>query len=201
VKPAGPLWLASASPRRRELLAAAGIHASIQPPDINDGVLSPGRTRPEHWVLAMAHLKARRVVLQLLERGGCEAGTVLGADTVCAHDGSIMGQPRDAAHAAWMLHRMRDATHETLTGIALIDLLTGARRLWVERAAVIIGALTDPQIDSYVASGAWRGKAGAYNLQERIDAGWPISCSGDPTTVMGLPMRRLTALLRDGTAA
>jgi septum formation protein len=56
------------------------------------------------------------------------------------------------------------------------------------------GDVDDDAIDEYVASGQWRGKAGGYNLEERLEAGWPIECEGDPTTVMGLPMRRLAAM-------
>jgi len=58
-----------------------------------------------------------------------------------------------------------------------------------------VGAIDDGRIEAYVWGGDWRGKAGAYNLSERVEAGWPITCEGDPATVMGLPMRRLPAWL------
>jgi septum formation protein len=196
------LWLASASPRRRELLAEAGIDALVMPPDLDDANLSPGppgRVKPEHWAMAMAFLKARRVALQLLDRGGCQPGLILGADTICALGQRVLGKPRDAAHARDMLRSLRNAVHRTLTGVCLLHVPEGARRLWVDSAEVIFGPLSDQQTDSYVASGEWRGKAGAYNLQERIDAGWPIECRGDPTTVMGLPMRQLRRCLVHGS--
>lgn len=196
------LWLASASPRRRELLAEAGIDALILPSDLDDARLSPGppgRIKPEHWVMAMAFLKARRVALRLLDRGGCRPGLILGADTICSLGQRMLGKPRDAAQARDMLRSLRNASHRTLTGVCILHVPQGTRRLWVDAAEVIVGLVSDKQIDDYVASGEWRGKAGAYNLQERIDAGWPIECRGDPTTVMGLPMRQLRRCLVQGS--
>ena len=90
-----------------------------------------------------------------------------------------------------MLAALRDETHETITGVCLISLADGRRWLLVDRATVRYGHVSDKEIDRYVRSGEWRGKAGAYNLQDRFSAGWPIECEGDPATVMGLPMRRL----------
>ena len=94
-----------------------------------------------------------------------------------------------------MLTQMRNRQHQTITGVCLMALgLSGEtvrRRIFCDRANVTIGSLSDEQIQQYLASGQWQGKAGGYNLAERIDAGWPIQCEGDPTTVMGLPMQRL----------
>jgi septum formation protein len=186
--------LASASPRRRLLLNDAGIQVRVHPPDIDDGQLRSGAVPAEVWVMALAYLKARRVQETLDEAAGA---IVLGADTVCVHHGRILGQPRDEQHARWMLQMMRNATHHTISGVCL---LSGSRRLlFFDRAEVRIGDLSDAQIEQYIASGNWRGKAGAYNLAEQIAAGWPIDCTGDPTTVMGLPMRRLQPMLAAAT--
>jgi predicted house-cleaning NTP pyrophosphatase (Maf/HAM1 superfamily) len=65
------------------------------------------------------------------------------------------------------------------------------REIFIDRATVHVGEIRHDQIETYISGGAWRGKAGAYNLMERIEAGWPIRCDGDPSTVMGLPMRLL----------
>lgn len=91
-----------------------------------------------------------------------------------------------------------DGSNVTAEQIALsAPLLLSTRRwLFADRAVVRVGPISDEQIEAYVASGNWRGKAGAYNLSERIEAGWPIECLGDPTTVMGLPMRRLPEWLK-----
>lgn len=186
------LWLASRSPRRVELLRAAGIDVQVAPADIDDGALRHGEVPPEWWVMSLAYLKARRVADMLRTTSGRDDGAVLGADTVCAVGRAVMGQPRDAVDAQRMLSLMRGREHRTLTGVCLLPLHRPDWRLIVFDAAIVrVGDVTDAQIDDYVRSEQWRGKAGAYNLSERIAAGWPISCLGDPATVMGLPIQRL----------
>jgi septum formation protein len=214
VKFAGPIVLASRSPRRRQMLMEAGIDVTVNPPDLDDGVLRSGCVRPEAWVMALAYLKARRVAAMLRNEQDCWGagrpddslwsamrGTVLGADTVCVAASQVLGQPRDAADARRMLELLRDSQHVTLTGVCLLTPSVG-RRAWLWDAATVhVGDLSPDQIDSYLASGDWRGKAGAYNLSERIESGWPVTCDGDPTTVMGLPMRKLTAILARGAGS
>jgi len=190
----GPLWLASRSPRRRQMLEELGIELQVHPPDIDDAVLQRGNVSPGWWVLALAYLKARRVA-HLLHESGASRGTVLGGDTVCVARAQILGQPRDADNARRMLQLLRNARHETITGVCLIELAGGSRSFLFDRAIVRVGNLSDAQNDQYIASRDWRGKAGAYNLSERIEAGWPIECVGDPATVMGLPMRKLERIL------
>ncbi len=187
----GPLWLASRSPRRRQLLESARLNFRVRRPEIDDGRLRCDRVPPEHWVVGMALLKAANVADLLARREPGATGIVLGADTVCVHRGRVLGQPTDADHARAMLRELRDADHEVLTGVCLIDLSGGDRSVFFDRAMVRVGHLGDDEIDRYVESGSWRGKAGGYNLAERLEAGWPLRCDGDPATVMGLPMRRL----------
>jgi septum formation protein len=190
----GLLCLASRSPRRRKLLAEAGLHAEIEPAEIDDADLLPGAVHAAHWVASLAYLKARWVAEQRRMRDPNAVCTVLGADTICVHEERILGQPRDEDEAKAMLASFRGKPHDVLTGICLIALPTGERWLGADRASVTWGDVDDAAINEYVASGQWRGKAGAYNLEERLDAGWPIECDGDPTTVMGLPMRRIAAM-------
>ena len=197
MRPSSPLWLASASPRRRWLLEEAGIDTRIMPPALDDGKLDPQSRRAEAWVMAMAHLKARSAAEELRREQPAARGRVLGADTVCVIENErILGQPVDEAAARTMLYQLRRNEHRTLTGVCLLDLETGAREIFCDTAHVRVGEVTDEMIESYIASGEWRGKAGAYNLSERIAAGWPIDCDGDPATVMGLPMMRLRAMLQ-----
>ncbi len=191
MRTSAPLWLASRSPRRRQLLESARLSVRVLPPEVDDGSLCSKRLPPEHWVIGMALLKAVNVADLLVRSEPAPAGTVLGADTVCVHHGRILGQPTDAGDARAMLRRLRDADHEVLTGVCLIDLSDGDRNVFFDRAVVHVGHLADDEIDRYVESGSWRGKAGGYNLAERLEAGWPLRCDGDPATVMGLPMRRL----------
>lgn len=183
------------------MLRDAGLHATAFPADIDDGCLRHGDVPPEWWVMALAYFKARRVA-DTLRSSGDHSGMVLGADTVCAVGRMVLGQPRDADDARRMLRLMRGREHRTLTGVCLLPLARRDYRLIVFDAAIVrVGEVSEPQIDAYVASGEWRGKAGAYNLSERIAAGWPLSCVGDPTTVMGLPMQRLEGWIRHAVAS
>src|SRR5262249_26114739 len=116
----GPIWLASASPRRKLMLEEAGIDVWVQPPDVDDSRLRRGCVTPEQWVVALAFFKARRLADQLRGLTSMYAvwweparfakpGLVIGADTVCVAGDCIMGQPRDAAHAREMLRTLRNA--------------------------------------------------------------------------------------------
>jgi septum formation protein len=213
VKLEPPLWLASRSPRRQQLLSDAGISIRVHPPDIDDAKLQRGAVSPAAWVMALAYLKARRGADLLRHTVDCYGawwdswakhrmpGIVIGADTVCVCDDELLGQPRDAGDARRMLRLLRHRAHETITGVCLISLRTTARILFYDRATVRIGPLTDDQLEHYIATEDWRGKAGAYNLSERIDASWPITCTGDPATVMGLPVKALTKVLNQCRAA
>lgn len=184
--------LASTSPRRRALLAEAGIAHVAVSPGVDDGeLMPPSSVTPEAWVMALAHLKARAGAA-LPE--AATAGVVVGADTVCVFEGSIVGQPADEAEARSMIARMSGARHEVLTGVAMVD-RDGGRRVFFDRSVVDVGEIGEGEIEAYVASGAWRGKAGGYNLMDRVEAGWPIDWVGDATSVMGLPMRRLGPML------
>jgi septum formation protein len=175
------------------MLEDLGVKLQVRPPDFDDAVLQRGHVSPGWWVVALAYLKARRVADLLHE--SVSRGVVLGADTVCVLGDEILGQPRNADDARRMLRLLRNGRHETITGVCLIDLSSSGRTFLFDRALVHVGDVTDAQIDQYIASNDWRGKAGAYNLSERIEAGWPIECLGDPATVMGLPLRKLKAIL------
>ena len=190
------LVLASRSPRRRQLLSEHGLAHDAVPMLVDDALLAPGPVPAEQWVVALAYLKAAAGADPLRASGGTRPALVLGADTVCVKDGRVLGQPRDAADAAQMLRLLQDGWHEVVTGVALLrtdDLAW--RSLLVDRATVRVGHLGEERIAQYVASGQWMGKAGGYNLGERLEAGWPIEYDGDPTTIVGLPMRALVARL------
>ena len=180
----GPLVLVSASPRRAALLAAASIDYQVCSPGVDDGCLQAGSMDAGDWVRVLAVMKARSVA-------AISRGTLLGADTVCTMDGVLIGQPANADDAAAMLRSLCGRVHAVLTGWCLRTANGRATRSGCEVATVRVGDLDDQEIDAYVAGGAWRGKAGAYNLAERLEAGWPLACEGDPTSVMGLPMERL----------
>lgn len=182
------LILASTSPRRRQLLAEYGLSHSAMKPPIDDGELQRGRVGATGWVASLAWLKARSVWDQLGDAQRA-SGVVLAADTVVQREGEILGQPKDAADARRIVTTLTDGTHRVLTGVCLHA--KGERSWFVDRSEVHVGAVSAEQIERYLATGDWAGKAGAYNLHERIADGWPIEYSGDDTSIMGLPMKRL----------
>lgn len=193
-----PIVLASRSPRRLQLLQAAGWTVRLEPSNLDDGRLQRGTVEPEAWVEALAWMKARGAAYSMQSRGESETPrTILGADTVCVYGREVLGQPADANAAKAMLAQHCNASHEVMTGTCLIAWPSGDRHLFMDQATVTWGDVDEASIDQYIHSDQWRGKAGGYNLQERIDAGWPLSCDGDPATVMGLPMRRLQELFGD----
>ena len=186
------LLLASRSPRRRTLLTDAGIPFKVIDSGVDDAQLSPGHVDPAAWAAALAFLKADGARRQL---DGATDAILLGADTIVVKDGHVVGQPRDEADARRILELLENGSHLVISGLALIDNRSGHRFVTSDTARVQVGEIGEFRIAEYLASGEWRGKAGAYNLSERIDAGWPISCEGDPATVMGLPIRLLRQAL------
>jgi len=190
------LHLASRSPRRRQLLDEAAIDHAAEHPGFDDSDLVPGNVSASQWVAALAYLKAAAGAAH-----ATHGATVLGADTAIIKDGSLIGTPRDHAEAFRILRTLSDGSHDVVTGVALLDPATGRRSIFVDRAAVNVGHLSDCMIAAYLATGAWQGKAGGYNLRERLVDGWPLEYAGDPTTVMGLPMKALSPRLEQFNAA
>ena len=183
--------LASASPRRRAMLTQAGVKHRVQPASIDDGDLLPGEgINAEQWVAALAYLKAISSARTIDDPAIQGKLVVIGADTVCVHEGQIIGQPRDREHAKEIIEQMSGTTHEVLTGVAILDPNGDRRELFVDRSVVTVGEIPDGEIEAYLDSMMWRGKAGAYNITERLAAGWPITFTGDETSIVGLPMTR-----------
>jgi septum formation protein len=189
------LLLCSTSPRRRTLLEQHGFAYRVLPPAIDDaGMLKPDALPAHQWPCALAYLKARSAAGSA---GALPVGAVLlGADTIVVKDGRIIGQPADESDAQRIIRLLRNGSHTVLTGVALLAGGAATRRLLVDQATVTVGDIPDDELRRYIDSGGWRGKAGAYNLSERLAAGWPISFRGDPATVMGLPMAALAPILR-----
>jgi septum formation protein len=188
--------LASRSPRRRALLEDAGWEVQVRVGRVDDGDLSPQGCGPAEWTTALAWLKARAAGDRARAEGGELAMLpIIAGDTVCEQDGALIGQPLDASEAAAMIRSFRDGSHRVWTGLCL--LLPGQdRRIGAESAEVRLGPVPDAEVEAYVASGQWQGKAGAYNLGERLEAGWPIRYEGHASTIMGLPLPLLERLLK-----
>lgn len=186
--------LASSSARRAKILAGAGVGARIIAPYMDDAQVPLEVRDPCAFVMSLAWFKARVVLGQIAqgERGGSDAPLprwLVAADTMCVHDGKVIGKPSDSAHMRQMLRSFVGRDHDVVTGVCIVDRTTNARQLFFDSAQVHLGALTDATVDAYDASGAWQGKAGGYNYEDCLNAGWPLRCDGDPETVMGLPSR------------
>ncbi|MEE2896004.1 MAG: Maf family protein [Planctomycetota bacterium] len=190
VRPPGSrkLVLGSASPRRLEMLRGVGFDVESRPPPIDDGAVRVWRGSPADTVLSLAWFKAAQ--MNDLDEG--DVG--LAADTVCVVGGRILGKPRDRRDARGMLTALQDGPHTTITGVCIV-MKGRTRLLFTDSSTVEVDRIPSETLDAYLDGGEWRGKAGGYNLVDRVDDGWPIRCVGDPDTVMGLPMRRLRPLL------
>jgi septum formation protein len=182
------LILASASPRRQQLLAEAGYDFEVDPSEADEPEPEPGVT-PEAYVALLAWKKAAAVARR---RG---TGLVLAADTACAVGGHILNKPIDRRDAERMMRLQEGRDSEVLTGLCLYH---AERHEWVgavEVSVVSFRALDDAERQTYLDTNRWQGKAGAYGVQDRDP--FVAVTRGSFSNVVGLPMERLAALLRD----
>ena len=183
------LHLASKSPRRRELLLRHGFDFGLLDLDIPEHP-APGES-PEDYVRRVAREKAGAGLLRVI---GQADAVVLGADTEVALDDRIFGKPVDAEDAAAMLRALSGRTHRVISSVALVSAAREAQATSVTEVA--FAPLDEARIAEYLASGEWRGKAGAYAIQGRAEA-FVAHLSGSYSGVMGLPMFETVALLRE----
>jgi septum formation protein len=180
------LVLASASPRRANLLRAAGFAFEIFAVDV-DEQFRPGETA-ERYVARLADAKARAAAASLPS-----SDVVLGADTTVVCNGEVLGKPADEADAERMIRLLAGRAHEVLTGV---HLLAGGRSLaHVERSQVRMSAMTETEIAWYVASGEPMDKAGAYAVQG-LASRFIEGIDGSYSNVVGLPVSRVHTLLK-----
>ncbi|TSE35373.1 Maf family protein [Tepidimonas charontis] len=190
------VYLASQSPRRRDLLLQWGVTPVPLPPDPEEDAealeaVQPGEA-PAAYVRRVTRAKLR-AAQQRLRRRGWPPGVVLCADTTVALYGAILGKPADAAEAAQMLRRLSGRVHHVLTAVAVASPLGQWRAL--SRSRVWFADLSEADIAAYVASGEPMGKAGAYAIQGRA-ALWVRRISGSHSGIVGLPAFETGALLR-----
>lgn len=184
-----PLVLASASPRRAEILRAVGWSFEAQAADV-DETLEP-QEKPVAYVERLARAKAETVAQRRL------FGLVLGADTVVvAPGGRVLGKPRGPGEAREMLASLSGHEHEVLTGVALVRAETKRAVVAHERTRVRFGALSEAEMDWYVATGEPLDKAGAYAVQGQA-ALFIEAVIGDYWNVVGLPIRLVYKLARE----
>lgn len=182
---AADLLLASASPRRSELLGAAGYAFSVQVADVDETPL-PGE-RADALVVRLARTKAGAVAEQHTR------GRVLGGDTVVVRDSAILGKPADSASAGEMLRSLAGREHEVLSGVAIIDVSTGRVVQGLARSRVAMDPISDDALAAYLAGGEWRGKAGGYAIQGDASAFMHLQ-QGELDTVIGLPVKLVRQL-------
>jgi septum formation protein len=179
------LVLASASPRRQELLRSAGISFEVQPADIPEDPL-PGE-RAKDCAERLAREKALAVARQRPQ------DFVLGADTVVVVDGQLLGKPSDAADAARMLRMLSGRAHQVITGVCLV--VSGQPSVASETTSVTMSEISEKEISDYVSSGEPMDKAGAYAIQG-IASRWFPRIEGDYSNVVGLPVALVFRMLR-----
>ena len=180
------LVLASASPRRKALLEEVGYRFAVVAPPLAEPDLPKGLAASRR-AEALAYFKARAVLEAGLE------GPVLGADTVVAVAGRVIGKPADEAEARTMLRMLSGTRHEVITGIALLW-ASGRRLIGHETTFVTMREISAAEVDEYIASREWVGKAGAYAIQETADR-FVVRVEGSFSNVVGLPLELLRRLL------
>ncbi|MEZ4369068.1 MAG: Maf family protein [Kofleriaceae bacterium] len=177
------LYLASASPRRRELLARVGVSFVVAPADVDE--TQHAGEAPLAYVARVAAAKASAIAVG-------PGDWVLAADTIVVDGDDVLGKPVDGVEAAAMLRRLAGRSHRVTTAFVVRGAAHHAEAVTTE---VELAPLTEAEVAGYVASGEWRGKAGGYALQG-IAGGFVRRVTGSVTGVVGLPLAEVLAALR-----
>ncbi len=186
-EPRPRLILASRSPRRRELLAAAGYAFEVvTPSDAAECGVCSGQS-PAQLVARLARQKAADVAQRI------DRGLVIGCDTVAECRGLILGKPNDRDHARTMLETLSGREHRVFSGLCLWPVPGGEPVVRVAMTTLCMDKLTPEQLDAYLAGGQWEGKAGAFGYQDGLD--WVHIVEGGASNVVGLPMELLAEML------
>lgn len=186
---AGRVILASASPRRKELLTQIGIAYEVMPSRTEE---KTEKKLPEEIVQELSAQKAAEVYARLEEQGE-DGYTVIGADTIVSFQGEVMGKPRDREDACRMLRILQGNTHQVYTGVTLCQKPSGHPakfHTFYEKTDVSMYSMPEEEIEAYVATGEPMDKAGAYAVQGRC-AAYIRGICGDYNNVVGLPVGRL----------
>ncbi|MCK4658603.1 MAG: septum formation protein Maf [Phycisphaerae bacterium] len=186
------LVLASASPRRAQLLREAGYAFTVVEPPIPEPETLPKSVTAAQAAEALSYFKACAVAD--IVRGGW----ILAADTIVAHGDEMFGKPADQADARRILTRLMNTTHQVITGVTLLDTAGRHRIISHDVTRVTMRRLTSDELDEYLAGGAWEGKAGAYGIQDHHDP-FVESIEGSFSNVVGLPMELLCRMFASAT--
>ena len=193
IKPACRLILASASPRRRELLERIGLKPEIHPSTLEENPLC---TEPAQVVMELAGQKARDVMAQVREEarttGILFSGIIIGSDTVVSVDDEILGKPADRDEALEMIGRIQGRSHRVYTGVAILT--EDRESCFAVETRVDVYPMSDAEIEAYVDCGESMDKAGAYGIQGK-GALWVEKIEGSYTNVVGLPVEQVYDVL------
>jgi len=187
--PSGPstFILASRSPRRRQLLADTGYRFEVIPPALGEPAADQTGLSPAQLAESLAYFKARSVVEE-----HHPPLPVVGADTIVALAEQVFGKPRDGDDARRILSALSGTRHQVITGVAVID-PAGRRLIASDVTHVQMREMAGDELDRYIESGLWEGKAGAYGIQDRDDP--VVECiEGSFANVVGMPIELLKGL-------
>jgi septum formation protein len=182
--------LASASPRRKKLLKEAGYHFKVLPSSVDESMFDPEEVSPLEHSIRLAYAKAADIAIKH------PAKFVMGADTVVDIDGKYIGKAEDAKDAEWITRLLFSRPHKVITSVVLIRAEDKSEFIETDTTVVYPNILTDKQIKAHIKSGIWRGKAGAYGIQECGDE-FVAKIDGSLTNVMGMPMEVVEKILKD----
>ena len=184
-----PIILASSSPRRKRLLTEAGFTFTVDPSDFDESKVKI--RNPHEMVKQLSRKKAQEVAKRHPN------SIIIGADTTVFCDGQILEKPKDEEDAKRMLKFLSGKTHSVITGITIITTEKNQEITEVEESKVTLKKLTEQEIDKYVQTGEAMDKAGAYGIQEGLSQYFTEKTEGDYTNIVGLPIQKVTALLRE----
>ena len=185
-----PIILASASPRRRQLLAEAGYKFTVVQPDIDESAFPAKAIKACEYTKQLALAKAKSIAQKYPD---C---LVIGADTVVDYQGQIIGKPADAKDARQITKKLFSAPHKVITGIAIVRLRDNIELVKSDTTTVFPKKMTAEQIAEHIKGGSWLDKAGAYAIQETGDK-FIERIEGSLTNVMGLPIELVKSLLAE----
>lgn len=182
--------LASASPRRRELLAQMGLSFEVMPSTKEEKMIEAEASKV---VESLSAQKAEDIAQQI--NGDA---TIIGSDTIVVCDGKIMGKPHSKEEAFSMISRLQGRKHQVYTGVTVIDRINGkeAKKTFAAQADVSVYPMTDAEIEAYIAKGESMDKAGAYGIQGAFGM-FVKEIKGEYTTILGLPIAALYQTLKE----
>ncbi len=190
----GQLVLASASPRRAALLREHGYDFTVEAADIIEPTSIPGVESPDMLAMELSRLKAHDVAKHH------ESAIILAADTLACQGTNIFGKPTDRADARRILTSIMGTTHHVITGVTLLNTATMTELVECDTTSITMRELSDEEMENYLDSGAWEGKAGAYGIQDHGDE-FVTEIQGSFSNVVGLPLELLAEMLSQFSAS